>query len=104
MQTALQTSGVETTQSITAETLRRLDNNSLLKAVDKSNWAAQSRIVVDGWVLPEPARKIFNSGRQHRVPVLLGSTANEGHLLFPLNEALSKPDFDAYLSTTFGSR
>ena len=103
VQTALQTSGVETTQSITAETLRRLDNNSLLKAVDKSNWAAQSRIVVDGWVLPEPARKIFNSGRQHRVPVLLGSTANEGHLLFPLNEALSKPDFDAYLSTTFGS-
>lgn len=103
VQTALQTSGVETTQSITAETLRRLDNNSLLKAVDKSNWAAQSRIVVDGWVLPEPAHKIFNSGRQHRVPVLLGSTANEGHLLLPLNEALSKPDFDAYLSTTFGS-
>ena len=36
------------------------------------------------------------------MPVLLGSTANEGHLLFPVNEQLSRADFDAYVSNTFG--
>ena len=83
--------------------MRQIDNQSLLDAVEKSGWAAQSRIVVDGWVLPEPADSIFSAGRQHKIPVLLGSTANEGHLLFPLNEDLSQSGFDAYLSKTFGS-
>ena len=100
---ALQSSGISSKRPITAKTLRQIDNRSLLDAVEKSGWAAQSRIVVDGWVLPEPAYSIFSAGRQHKIPVLLGSTANEGHLLFPLNEDLSQSGFDAYLSKTFGS-
>ena len=91
-----------TAHNLSASDLRNIDNQTLLKAVDESGWAAQSRIVVDGWVLPEPPGEIFKAGRQAKVPVLLGSTANEGHLLFPLNEKLSRADFDLYLNNTFG--
>ena len=90
------------TATPSAAELREIDNQTLLNAVDSSGWAAQSRIVVDGWVLPEPPAETFLAGRQAKVPVLLGSTANEGHLLFPLNDALNKADFDTYLDKTFG--
>lgn len=89
--------------TLSANDLRKVDNQTLLNAVDESGWANQSRIVIDGWVLPEPPAQTFNAGRQAKVPVLLGSTANEGHLLFPLNEQLSRADFDAYVSKTFGA-
>jgi para-nitrobenzyl esterase len=91
-----------TANNLSASDLRNIDNQTLLNAVDESGWAAQSRIVVDGWVLPEPPGETFKAGRQAKVPVLLGSTANEGHLLFPLNEKLSRADFDLYLNNTFG--
>ena len=102
-QAALKITGISTKKPVTAETLRKIDNQSLLQAAAASDWAAESRIVVDGWVLPEPAGDIFRAGRQARVPVLLGSTANEGHMLFPVNEDLSRSDLDAYLTQTFGS-
>jgi carboxylesterase type B len=41
---------------------------------------ARSRPVVDGWVLPDTARTIFEAGRQHRVPVMVGWNADEGSL------------------------
>lgn len=92
----------QATDTLSAEDLRKIDNQTLLDAVDASGWASQSRIVIDGWVLPESPAQTFSAGRQANVPVLLGSTANEGHLLFPLNEQLSRADFDAYVSNTFG--
>ena len=92
----------QATDTLSAEDLRKIDNQTLLDAVDASGWASQSRIVIDGWVLPESPAQTFGAGRQANVPVLLGSTANEGHLLFPVNEQLSRADFDAYVSNTFG--
>ncbi len=35
-------------------------------------------IIVDGWIVPEDQTKTFAEGRQNKVPVLLGSNANEG--------------------------
>jgi para-nitrobenzyl esterase len=34
--------------------------------------------IVDGWVIPKPPYLVYNEGRQHDVPLLLGSNANEG--------------------------
>ena len=34
-------------------------------------------IVVDGWIVPKPPADVFISGRQHRVPLLIGSNARE---------------------------
>ena len=38
---------------------------------------------VDGWVLPDQVRQIFEQGQQNDVPVLLGSNANEMTTLVP---------------------
>ena len=57
---------------------------------------------MDGWVLPEAPAKTFASGHQAAVPVLLGSLANEGVELLPMNAGLTDADFDAYLDKRFG--
>lgn len=36
------------------------------------------RSVVDGWVFPTDVRTIFEEGKQHNVPVMLGSNSDEG--------------------------
>ncbi|GIS18627.1 MAG: hypothetical protein CM15mP120_05430 [Pseudomonadota bacterium] len=81
----------QATDTLSAEDLRKIDNQTLLDAVDASGWASQSRIVIDGWVLPESPAQTFSAGRQANVPVLLGSTANEGHLLFLLMNNSAAP-------------
>ncbi len=34
-------------------------------------------IIVDGWVLPEPATKIYADGRQQKVALLIGNNSQE---------------------------
>ena len=34
--------------------------------------------IIDGWVLPEDPGDVFDAGRQHRVPLIAGSNADEG--------------------------
>lgn len=72
---------------VTAATLRAKSVEQIFNAAEQTQWAAQSRIVIDGWVLPDNPDTIFSANKQANVPLLLGSLANEGHLLFPLNEA-----------------
>jgi para-nitrobenzyl esterase len=38
---------------------------------------------VDGWVLPDSPFRLFAAGKQHRVPLLVGSNADEGTLFAP---------------------
>ena len=82
--------------------LRRADAELILKAAEDSAWAESSRIVIDGWVLPEAPVETFRNGRHAQVPLLLGSLANEGIELFPVNEDLSEAALDRYLTRTFG--
>ena len=89
--------------NISAEDLRGIDNDALLHAATASGWdQGDGLIAVDGWVLPEAPAKTFTSGHQAAVPVLLGSLANEGVELLPMNAGLTDADFDAYLDKTFG--
>lgn len=37
---------------------------------------------VDGWLLPEETWTVFENGQQHPVPILTGSTADEGNAFF----------------------
>ena len=56
---------------------------------------------VDGWVLPEQPATTFAAGRQAKVPVLLGSNADEGTVtLGALGEA-TLPNYRAWLKTQF---
>ena len=56
--------------------LRSLTPEQILKA-----WKQDSRVhfdaIVDGWVVPEQPAKIFAEGRQMRIPVIVGSNADE---------------------------
>ncbi len=84
--------------------MRAASPEAVLAATASSSWANGSRIVTDGWVLPEAADSLYAAGRQAKVPLLLGSLSNEGHLLFPLNDSLSEADLDAYLDRTAGAQ
>ena len=101
-QLALGELGAQDSESqVTAKQLRSIDNQSLLSAMENSPWSEGSRIVVDGWVLPEAPVDVFNANQQAKVPLLVGSLANEGHELLPLNNALTESELDQYLSKTF---
>lgn len=58
--------------------------------------------VVDGWVLPNDIKTIFDAGRQNLVPLIVGSNADEGTIFIP------KPPFDnveayrGYVQKTYG--
>src|SRR5208282_548620 len=45
--------------------------------------------VIDGWVLPEEPATVFAQGRQAKVPVIVGSNANEGTTM--VEETLHAP-------------
>jgi len=83
-------------------TLRETTPQQLLQAAQTSGWTAQSRIVVDGWVLPAQPDELYAQSKQARVPLLLGSLANEGHMLFPLNEGLSAAELRADVEGLIG--
>ena len=101
-QLALSELGAQDSESqVTAKQLRSIDNQSLLSAMENSPWSEGSRIVVDGWVLPEAPVDVFNANQQAKVPLLVGSLANEGHELLPLNNALTEAELDQYLNKTF---
>ena len=101
-QLALGELGAQDSESqVTAKQLRSIDNQSLLSAMENSPWSEGSRIVVDGWVLPEAPVDVFNANQQAKVPLLVGSLANEGHELLPLNNALTESEVDQYLNKTF---
>ncbi len=73
----------------TPDSLRQVTPAALIEAANTSGWVSQSRITVDGWVLPEQPGNIYTAGRQANVPLLLGFMANEGHELLPMNADLS---------------
>lgn len=84
--------------------LRDIEPADILRATDSSGWSNDSRIVIDGWVLPEPPIDTFREGRQAQVPLMVGCLADEGVNLFPINEALTESELDAYLQRTVGNR
>jgi len=57
---------------------------------------------VDGWVFPEDVHTTFSSARQHDVPVLLGSNADEGPALYQRWVPKDSAGYDEYVETTYG--
>ena len=60
-------------------TPRSLTAKDLLKAMSapRMSIGPANGIVVDGWVVPEAPADVFITGREHRVPLLVGSNARE---------------------------
>ncbi len=79
------------------EALRAVPAETLLATAAATGWEAGSRLVVDGWVVPRLPAETFAAGQQHRVPLLLGSLANEGIELIPRNDTLTEAAWDTML-------
>ena len=59
--------------------LRERPADDLLKVMSapRMSIGPANGIVIDGWIVPKPPADVFTSGRQHRVPLLIGSNARE---------------------------
>jgi hypothetical protein len=57
---------------------------------------------VDGWVFPDEVLTIFSQGRQHDVPVIVGSNADEGTALYGYYVPKDAEAYAAHVTTTYG--
>lgn len=60
--------------------------------------------VFDGWVLPKNPIKTFSGGEQHDVPIITGSTLNEGTLYLADEKDLSVAKYRSFLRPRFGDK
>jgi len=66
-----------------AESMRAVSPERLLEVFFHEGAEYPSRGIVDGWVFSEAIRHTFANGRQHAVPVIVGSNADEMTSLTP---------------------
>ncbi|MGV8059443.1 MAG: carboxylesterase/lipase family protein [Smithellaceae bacterium] len=57
--------------------------------------------VFDGWVLPGNPIAAYEGGKQHDVPMIVGSTSNEGTLYLAGEKDLSVEKYQAFLKSRF---
>ena len=95
---------VDTLDVNNVNALRRVDAEVLLLASWDTGWENESRITLDGWVLPDSQQSIFAQGRQAPVPLLLGYMADEGMELLPKNESLTGDELAQFASAIAGDK
>ncbi len=59
--------------------------------------------VADGWVLPDLPARVFASGRQHDVPLLIGTNADEWTSIGRYLEAVNELGFTGWLRSFWGA-
>ncbi|HCE02932.1 MAG TPA: carboxylesterase [Acidobacteria bacterium] len=72
--------GVDDPAEVTLAAMRAALAVDVMTTARTPEGRTRARPVVDGWVLTDTARAIFEGGRQHRVPVMVGWNADEGSL------------------------
>ncbi len=88
-------------QSITTA-LRGLSAAEVAAAAGASGWNAGPKVRVDGKLLTQHPSRVFAAGQQHAMPLLVGSLANEGHELIPLEESLTISELTKRLAAQYG--
>ena len=63
------------------DAMRQKTPEEILAAAAKDPSQSRTRAIVDGWVFPEEIAATYAAGRQHAVPVIVGSNADEGTTL-----------------------
>ena len=95
---------VEALDVSTINALRRVEAEALLQASLDTGWENESRITLDGWVLPDSQQSVFAQGRQAPVPLLLGYMADEGMELLPKNESLAAEELGLFAGAIAGDK
>jgi len=81
--------------------LRSIPADKVLEAWKKDPQVSL-HAVVDGWVIPEQPAKIFAEGKQLRIPVLVGSTADEATIFVGHNGPKTVEQYKKYLLADTG--
>lgn len=86
--------------------LRNKNDKEILEAFQKVEssfpGALSTGPMVDGYVLPDKPQNIFAAGKQHKVPLLIGTVADEG-TLFVGSQEMTAAEYREFLQKTFGS-
>lgn len=67
--------GVKGAEAEAASALRAMSPESLLEA--RAETGASTGVIIDGWVVPDVPRTLFESGTFNQTPVLVGTMADE---------------------------
>ncbi len=95
--------GASDPTDVTLAAMRAASAVDVMATVNTPEGRVRTRPVVDGWVLPDTVRAIFEAGRQNPVPVIVGWNADEGSLAV----GRAPEDVDAYQTwarNTFGDK
>jgi para-nitrobenzyl esterase len=68
------------------------------------NGGTKMRPVIDGWVIPENPWSLFSAGKQQKVPLLIGTNADEGSIfVYPDPKVLlmSGQDYQEYVKSLY---
>lgn len=86
--------------------LREKSAQDLLTAFQKveaeTPGALSTGPMVDGYVLPDKPQNVFAQGKQHKVPLLIGTVADEG-TLFVGKQEMTPAQYDEMLKGIFGA-
>ncbi len=63
-----------------------------------------NHVIVDGYVLQQSPGKAFKSGKQHNIPFMTGTTADEGSIMPLLMDLFTVEKYHAYLERCFGGQ
>ncbi len=55
-------------------------SNASLAGVSSSKKGTPYEPIVDGWLIPDDPSDLFDAGKQHNIPLIIGSNADEGTL------------------------
>jgi para-nitrobenzyl esterase len=95
--------GASDPSTITLASMRAASAVDVMETMRTMEGHIRTRPVVDGWVLPDTVRAIFEAGQQNRVPVIVGWNANEGSLA--VNNAPDDVEtYRAWARETYGAQ
>ncbi len=82
--------------------LRRLPAQTLVEKSGMQGFTAV--IAVDGWFMPSSSEQRFRRGDQQRVPLIAGTTADEGTMFQSIMPFADRPAFEASLGESWGEQ
>ena len=83
-----------------AAALAQLRKMSAQELVDAGSYDA--RVTVDGWLLPGRPVELFAQGKQADVPMMIGTTRNEGNYFIRYVGSKSRTEFEEKLNRFYG--
>lgn len=88
--------GISGSNAVTLEQLRDISPQQIVST------RGATGPVIDGWVIPDAPYSLLESGRQNRIPVMVGGLSDENHGLQHTADEITEQQLDGYLASAFG--